>query len=197
MLNSKLIKRLPDILGKISEKHNANAAVSLILKPTLEDYEILFVKRVKRISDPWSGQIAFPGGKRDPEDRNLKDTIIREVFEETSIKLKEGNFLGVLNTISSKPKRTFKILPFIVFLEETPIIDLNKKELDRFFWVSFEKIESNRGSVDFGNRKVPAYIFGDDIVWGVTYEILRDFNEIVELLIRRKKEGIFNYKKNI
>jgi len=192
VLNSKLIKRLPDILGKISEKYNANAAVSIILKSTLEDYEILFVKRVNRISDPWSGQIAFPGGKRDPKDRNLKDTVIREVFEETSIKLKEGSFLGVLKTISSKPKRTFKILPFIVFLEESPTIDLNKKELDRFFWVSFEKIESNRGIVDFGDRKVPAYIFGDDIVWGVTYKILRDFIEIVELLINRKKTRTTN-----
>lgn len=187
MLNSKIIKRLPEILGKVSEKYDANAAVSLILKPKLEDYEILFVKRVERISDPWSGQIAFPGGKRDPEDRNLKDTVIREVFEETSIKLMEINFLGVSKIISSKPKRNLRILPFIVFLEESPVIDLNKKELDKFFWVSYKKIESNRGIVNFGSRNVPAYILGDDIVWGVTYKILRDFNKIVELLINKKK----------
>ncbi|MBT8172001.1 hypothetical protein KJN74_03935, partial [Candidatus Bathyarchaeota archaeon] len=101
--------------------------------------------------------------------------------------LKDINFLGVLKIINSKPKRSFKILPFIVFLEDPPIINLNKKELDRFFWVSFKKIKSNRGIAKFGNRKVPAYIFGKDIVWGVTYKILRDFNKNIELLINKKK----------
>jgi len=186
VINLELINNLPEMLGKISKKHDANAAVSLILKPTLEDCEVLFVKRVERSSDPWSGQIAFPGGKRDPEDRNLKDTIIREVFEETDIKLTETNLLGVLKIISSKPKRNLRILPFVVFLEKRPIINLNKKELNKFFWVSYKKIERNRGIVDFGNRKVPAYLLREDIVWGVTYKILRNFNKIIELLLNKK-----------
>lgn len=187
MLNLNLQKGLPEVLKQISEEYDANAAVSLILRPTLEDHEILFVKRVERISDPWSGQIAFPGGKRDPEDKNLKATVIREVFEETSIKLEEINFLGVLKIINSKPKKNFKILPFIVFLEEPVSINLNKKELDRFFWVSLKKIKNSWGIGKFGDKTVPAYILGKDIVWGVTYKILRDFNKNIGLLINKRK----------
>ena len=186
MLNSKLIKRLPDVLKKISDQQQANAAVSLLLKPAIRDYEILFVKRVERLSDPWSGQIAFPGGKRDPEDRTLKDTVIREVFEETNIKLEENNFLGVLEIIKSEPERNIRILPFVALLEKRPTIKLNKNELDRFFWISYKKIERNKGNVDVENKKVPAYILGEDIIWGVTYNILNKFRKNIELVINKK-----------
>jgi 8-oxo-dGTP pyrophosphatase MutT (NUDIX family) len=181
LLTSNLIKKLPYLLRKTSDQQEANAAVSLLLKPSPEDYEILFVKRVKRSTDPWSGQIAFPGGKHDPEDKTLKDTVIREIYEETGINLQEDNFLGVLKAINSKPSHNIRILPFIVILKEIPVIKLNENELDRYFWTSYKKIANSEGVANLSNRKVPAYILGDDIVWGVTYRILRKFSEIIEL----------------
>ena len=187
MLTPKLIEELSVFLKRNPDFQEANAAVSLILKPAIKDYEVLFVKRVERQSDPWSGQIAFPGGKRDLRDRTLKDTIIREVFEETNIKLKKTNFLGVLKIIYSEPNTNFKILPFIALLKKNPIIKLNKNELDSFFWISYKKIKRNKGFVGARNKKVPAYIFGENIVWGVTYNILEMFRKNIELLVNMKK----------
>ena len=182
MLDLNLINRLPKILNKTSDLKDANAAVILLLTPIGKDYEILFVKRVERINDPWSGQIAFPGGKIESSDRSLKDTAIREVFEETNIKIKDENILGVLEIIKSEPKTNITILPFIAKTEKKPDIQLNKNELDRFFWIPYERIEGSRGTTDIGSKKIPAYIFKKDIVWGVTYNILSTFEKIIESL---------------
>ena len=186
MLNSNLINRLQKVLDKSTDIKKANAAVILLLTPVGKDYEILFVKRVERLNDPWSGQIAFPGGKTDSTDRSLKDTAIREVFEETNIKIKEENILGVLKIIRSEPKRHIRILPFIAIIEKKPPIKLNKNELDTFFWIPYERIESSRGTINIGAKKIPAYIFKTDIVWGVTYNILNIFEKIIASLKKAK-----------
>jgi len=186
LLTPKIIEELGVFLKKKFYLQVANAAVCLLLKPAVEDYEILFVKRVKRQSDPWSGQIAFPGGKRDLVDRNLKDTIIREVFEETNIKLKENNFVGALKIIDSELNRNFKILPFIALLKKNPRIELNKNELESYFWISYDDFNRSKGNAGFGNKRVPAYIFGENIVWGVTYNILEMFCNYIESIVKMK-----------
>ena len=182
MLNRNLINSLSKVLDKTTDLKKANAAVILLLTPKGRDYEILFVKRVERLNDPWSGQIAFPGGKTEFTDRSLKDTVIREVFEETNIKIKEENILGVLKIIKSEPKRNIRILPFIAAMEKKPLIQLNKNELDRFFWIPYKRVEGNRGTTNIGAKKIPAYIFRKDIVWGVTFNILNSFEKIIESL---------------
>ena len=73
-----------------------NAAVVALLRENNQRVEILFVKRTKTPKDPWSGQTAFPGGKRSSADKDLKDTVIRETCEETSLNLRERcMFLGL------------------------------------------------------------------------------------------------------
>ncbi len=64
--------KIKQVLRPISDQQEANAAVSLILIQVHQDFKILFVKRVERLSDPWSGQIAFPGGKKESEDEMSK-----------------------------------------------------------------------------------------------------------------------------
>ena len=172
--------KIKQVLRPISDHQEANAAVGLILIQVQQDFKILFVKRVERLSDPWSGQIAFPGGKKETKDSNLKDTVIRETFEETNIKLDEDNLIGVLEAIDSGHFSNIKILSFISLLKGPQIIKLNKKELDNYFWYSYKKILNNRSLVEINSKKEPAYILGDAIVWGITYKILREFCEIIE-----------------
>jgi len=60
------------------------AAVTLILRESAADpaeAEGLFVRRAKVPGDPWSGHVALPGGRRDPEDADLLDTARRETLE--------------------------------------------------------------------------------------------------------------------
>jgi len=180
LVNADTIAKLPQVLKPVSDEESANAAVALLLKSKRGDYDVLFVKRIENPSDPWSGQMALPGGKREPKDVSLKATVMRETMEETGIKLDDCPFLGVLTAISSEPKPEIKILPFVILLEDEPKLKLNRAELENFIWVPFEEIFQSKGTVEFSFGKVPAYIFADAIVWGVTYKILSNFIQAVE-----------------
>jgi len=180
LVSAETIAKLPTVLKPVSNEQGANAAVALLLKSKRGDYDVLFVKRIEKPSDPWSGQMALPGGKREPKDKDLKDTVMREIMEEIGIKLDDRRFLGVLPAIRSEPKPEIKILPFIVLLEDAPKLKLNKEELESFIWVPFEEIVQSKGTVEFSFGKVPAYIFADAIVWGVTYRIISKFIQAVE-----------------
>lgn len=177
------IEKLSKALRPVSDEQGANAAVALILKPEKADLDILFVRRVENPADPWSGQMALPGGKRDGTDSDLKQTVSRETLEETGISLLDGcRFLGVLNAIRSRPKPGLMILPFVILLEREPTIRLNEKELEGFVWIRLEDIVRGKGFVKFGFGEVPAYTVGHTIVWGLTYRILEDFIDILKLV---------------
>lgn len=62
------------------------AAVALLLRPR-EQLEILLIKRAERDTDPWSGHMALPGGRREPGDADLVTTAFRETEEETGVPL--------------------------------------------------------------------------------------------------------------
>lgn len=169
------IEKLPKVLKRISERQDADAAVSLLLKPMNRDLGVLFVKRVEKPTDPWSGQMALPGGKRDAEDQNLKQTVVRETLEETNIDLLHRcRFLGVMGPLRSTQRPEMKILPFVVLLEHEPKIKLNE-ELEGFFWISLDKLVQHKGTVEFSFGEVPAYTVGEQVIWGLTYRILEKF----------------------
>ncbi len=169
------------MLKPLSEEQDADAAVALLLKPVDQVLKVLFVKRVENLADPWSGQMALPGGKRDAKDQNLKQTVVRETLEETNIKLVDRcRFLGVMETLRSKRRPEMKILPFVVFLERDQSIKLNE-ELEGFVWISLEDLLQHKGTVKFSFGEFPAYIVGNTVIWGLTYRILEKFVHILEL----------------
>ena len=162
-------------LKPTSEKHDADAAVSLLLKESDEEFEILFVERVENPVDPWSGQMAFPGGKRSSEDQNLMQTVVRETLEEAHINLLDRcRFLGTMTTLTSDQKPEMEVLPFVFVLQHEPAIELNRKELERFIWISVEELYQNEGSVKLEFGEFPAYIVSNNVIWGLTYRILKN-----------------------
>jgi ADP-ribose pyrophosphatase YjhB (NUDIX family) len=180
LVSAEVIAKLPRVLKPISNEQGANAAVALLLKPKLDDFDMLLVKRVENPSDTWSGQMALPGGKLEPKDANLQETVTRETFEETGVKLDQHRLLGVLSSIKSEPKPDFMILPFVVLLEQEPVMKLSKAELEAFIWVPYEEISKCQGTATFRFGEVPAYVLSDAVIWGVTYKILNEFVEAVE-----------------
>ena len=174
------IEKLSKVLKPISEGQDANAAVALLLKLVNQDLEVFFVKRVESPIDPWSGQMALPGGRRDAKDQNLKHTVVRETLEETNINLLDRcRFLGVIDPVRSAIKPEMKILPFVVLLEHEPSIKLNE-ELERFVWISPEELVQHKGTVKFSFGELPAYIVGNSVIWGLTYRILEMFVHTLE-----------------
>jgi len=169
------------MLESFTEDQEADAAVALLLRMVNQHLEALFVKRVDRPTDPWSGQMALPGGKREAKDENLRQTVIRETLEETGIDPLHGcQILGVLKTTTSAVKPEIRVLPVVILLEHQPLIKLNKKELERFVWIPIRELFNHKGTVKFSLGEFPAYVVGNNIIWGMTYRIVEDLLHTLE-----------------
>jgi len=167
---------------------DAGAAVVVLLKVADQEFQVLFVKRAEKLTDPWSGQTAFPGGKRDPEDKDLKETVVRETLEETGMNLLEGCcFLGAMEPVRSTQRPEMRILPFVVLQEKEQNIELNE-ELTDYFWVPLKELVHSKRSVKYRFEEHPAYIIGNNIVWGLTYRIVHNLLSLLPAIEEEKPE---------
>ena len=182
-IKEKLIKKLK----QDSDVLDVEAAVVVLLRGVNQTFQILLVKRAEKPTDPWSGQTALPGGKRNPEDRDMKETVVRETLEETNINLLEDcRFLGTLDPISPAQKPEMKIIPFVVLQEKEQTINLNE-ELTEYFWTPLAELSKNKGTVKFSFGEHPAYLIEGHVVWGLTYKILDKLLTLLHFIDNEKR----------
>ena len=161
------------------------AAVALILydPPGAGDApELLFIERATRAGDPWSGHMAFPGGRREAADASLSRTAIRETFEEVGVTL--GAAIGRLDDFAGSrgPQASDMVVaPFVFEVDARPELALNE-EVRSTIWVPLDWIvapESTTSHVlrreDGARVERPAFQYDRYVVWGLTYRILGDF----------------------
>ncbi|MES3035821.1 MAG: CoA pyrophosphatase [Gemmatimonadota bacterium] len=165
------------------------AAVSLVLRGTsLTDSELLFIRRAVRAGDPWSGHVAFPGGRHDLDDVTLEQTARRETFEELALDLGgDAHLLGVLDDL--RPRATalpsIAVRPY-VFRLARPVTLVPNEEVHSTFWVPLAALRDpalasehvfDRGGTRF---RFPAYRWGEDVVWGMTERIVTQLLAVAE-----------------
>jgi len=146
------------------------AAVAVLLRD-VNRLEILLVKRKTRPEDPWSGQIALPGGMQ-KEKEYLLQTAIRETKEETGISLTLEELIGILEPANPKNKPEIEVVPFVFFIsrKEEPVPG---EEIEFCSWVPLEELLKNRVNEKLADDKiVPACTFEGIVVWGMTFRIL-------------------------
>jgi 8-oxo-dGTP pyrophosphatase MutT (NUDIX family) len=177
---AKALEKLARQLRPASAAQGAKAAVALLLRPANQDLRVLLVRRTKSLRDPWSGQVALPGGKRDFRDRNLKQTIVREVLEEVDIDLRSDcRFLGVLGNVRSVLKPKLLVTPFVIYMNCEPKIRLGS-ELERYMWVLLGQLQVGRGTTRFPFGEYPSFQVNGNVVWGLTFRILERFVEALK-----------------
>ncbi|MDT7891178.1 MAG: CoA pyrophosphatase [Thermoproteota archaeon] len=144
------------------------AAVAIIVR---RNNEVLFVKRKKREGDPWSGDVALPGGMHKKEDLELINTAIREVKEEVGIDLSKHEYIGSLPFLSSIVRKELKVKAFIFALknEEFPV---KNEEIDDFYWISLKKLKRKFVYIEKIKKRRIAYVYENITIWGLTYRIL-------------------------
>ncbi len=160
------------------------AAVALILVEGEGDLEILLIKRTEREDDPWSGQIALPGGRIEGQDASLLDTAIRETLEETTVDLSGGQLLGELDDLCTANPLLPPMLvrPFVFSLESRhPVI--HSDEVAEHFWRSLPDLLDSGVTEDIEvqgySLTVDGFRFGDHFLWGMTSRILTHFQKLV------------------
>lgn len=165
-----------------------HAAVALVLRPNDEGgLELLMIKRADFAGDPWSGQVALPGGRREPGDASLQRTAVRETWEETAVDIeRDGAVLGALDEVSPRTLTVRRVIvrPYVAAVSADVAV-VESPEVAAAFWVPLAALRDaaawiTADVVAHGRPlQVPAFTHGEYIVWGLTERILRDFLRIV------------------
>ena len=193
--NDELLTKLGDSLadGKRAtpdEQRKPGAAVAAILKDE-KDPHLLFIHRVAYDHDPWSGHLAFPGGRIEGKDASSRAAAERETQEEVGLDLSDGTYLGQLDEITGS---TISVCVCChVYIEERlPELDLNEEVADAFTislsvladqerWLEAEfEIKGDRRSypaIDLG-------LEGKPLLWGLTYRFVMQILEHAGLVTR-------------
>jgi len=162
-----------------------HAAVAAIIRPGAGHTELLFILRSKKEGDPWSGQMAFPGGHYETEDSCLRETAERETWEEIGLDLvRDGRYLGKLEDVNATPRgsaRNMVVSPFVFLLENSEAqVNMNYEVAD-VLWTSLDAMHagSTVTTLDYevqGQRQsFPGYSVGEQVVWGLTLRMLDHF----------------------
>jgi 8-oxo-dGTP pyrophosphatase MutT (NUDIX family) len=172
-----LRSRAPATLGR---QFSERAAVAMILRDGPLAIETLFVKRAEHPSDPWSGHMAFPGGRAEPQDVHLLATAMRETAEEIGIDLStNAERLGALDEIQAMRRGAptdLSITPFVFRLRAMPAIHLSD-EIVSAHWAPLTTLiaPESRGSISIpdgaGGRELPCIRFDEQVIWGLTYRM--------------------------
>ena len=127
------------------------------------------------------GQIAFPGGKVDPDDADALDTALREAEEEVGL---ARHFVSPLGYLDAYLTRTgFRIIPVVGLVQPDFGLALNPGEVDEVFEVPLDFMMSpdnheHQSREAEGHRRIfYAMTYEQRLVWGVTAGILRNLYE--------------------
>ena len=157
----------------------------MILKPSSENgqLDVLLVKRVSSPIDPWSGHMAFPGGRQRGPREGMFETARREVLEEVGLDLQKMELLGRLDDVVPG-SFLIKVTPFAVVAAEPAEVKINTAEIDDHVWIPLEFFFDSKNSTPYNiarvgeNREVPSFVYnGRHIVWGLTLRIIQNFGE--------------------
>ncbi|SUZ47777.1 uncharacterized protein METZ01_LOCUS631, partial [marine metagenome] len=177
--------RLSDVLlpGAAQPHHGPSAAVAAAVRDGDHGAEILFIERSAKKGDPWSGQMAFPGGRTSPTDADSVATAIRETKEELDIDLSGTQVLGRLSDLEGGPRgsrQRLRVTPHLFWMSgRRPTITLNH-EVAAAIWVPVEQLVDKKRYVDYpypplGSDLWPGIaVEGERIIWGLTLRMLVD-----------------------
>src|SRR5262245_33037457 len=156
--------------------------------------ELLFIERARHPQDPWSGQMAFPGGRMEEGDPDLAVTAARETFEEVGIEL--GDPIGRLDDLTNARMRErvpavrpITVTPFVYVCERLPVIVRNQEEVASTVWIPLShilhpaSIAAHRMDAPRFKGTFPAFAYQGYTVWGMTYRIIETFAALFDLTL--------------
>lgn len=166
--------------------------VLILLYEKENELHIVFTER-KAYDGVHSGQMSFPGGKKDDSDKDLIQTALRETEEEIGVLTPTIQVLGKLSELYIPPSN-FLVYPAIGFSEGPIAFRPQQEEVESIveipvgFFMDEQNIDSHT-PIRLNNGTtvvVPAFIFGQHIIWGATAIILSEFIHVMQQVTRRR-----------
>ena len=199
-LKYKLAEKLPGIDShiKMAPEHRAEelfkinpddlnprlSAVLIILFHEDGKLKIVFIRRSEYVGIH-SGQIAFPGGRYEESDKELKTTALREVEEEIGIKTETVDILGHLTDLYIPPSN-FMVRAFVGYVNEKPVFNINEREVQEVLVLNYEhfkhpdviKVREFKTHNSTRLTKAPYFEIEGAIIWGATAMILTELLDL-------------------
>lgn len=157
------------------------AATALVVGNGPHGPALCFIHRADRAGDRWSGHMALPGGRRDPEDPDLATTARRESHEEVGLRLPHP--LGRLDDVGGPGKRR-QVAAFVFCLDDQPALTPDPREVQDALWIPLQDLLDPRAAVRHhwsGMVGFPGIQHGDRVIWGLTHRILTSFVDTLDL----------------
>ncbi len=164
------------------------SSVAILLRQRDGNCEVLMIKRADREGDPWSGHMAFPGGRRESQDKDSYATAVRETFEEVGIVLPEcARYIGRLSDKRARPTKYnlgMYVTPYIFVLAKKSSFKLNH-EVASLVWIPLEFFLDPKNQTDMPwqhrSRKitVPCYKYEQFTIWGLSLSMLIELVEVI------------------
>ncbi len=180
-------KRLAEIEKYLSEKNDAKkSAVLILLFHENGKLKIIFIRRSFYVGIH-AGQIAFPGGRYDENDGNVKVTALREIEEEIGISRENIEILGQLTDIYVPPSN-FIISIFVGYLQKHPGYKIDEREVAEVIELNLQDffnekiIDEKDFHVPSANQSVRAlyYKIGNADIWGATAMVMTEFIDVLK-----------------
>jgi 8-oxo-dGTP pyrophosphatase MutT (NUDIX family) len=181
---STLREKLRSHPGPTEAVDDAQAAVAAILKPGPLGAEVLLIKRADREGDPWSGHLAFPGGKREATDSSLLVTSIRETKEEVGLTLPSSSFVVRLEDVRARTNG-YKVAEFVFTLDASSVVLEANEEVQDTLWVPLERIALSQGkdtmpwTVAGQTIELPCVKLGNHVLWGMTHRMVMQLLDVL------------------
>ncbi len=158
------------------------AAVALIFAGADRDLSLCFIQRATHPRDPWSGQMALPGGRVSPADASLWDAAVRETSEEVGLRLERYQYLGagpVIPLVRAGRPTAGSVAPFVFYAgAEPPALEPDPGEVTAAYWIALAHLSDTRNRAtlervaDGATRRLPAIRFGRQLIWGMTWRMV-------------------------
>jgi len=174
----------PENIHLIDPEARESAVLALLYPFKNEVYTVLMQRNV--YDGTHSGQISFPGGKRESEDQSLEHTALREANEELAIDKNKVNIIGELTQVYIPPSR-FLVNPFLAYVDERPDFVPEPSEVSEIIEVPVRqflepvRLKEKLHFIPAMNSKIKIKYFDVEnrVVWGATGMML---SEIAEML---------------
>lgn len=161
------------------------AAVMMLLYPNKNNEWMFCLIQRTTYNGKHSGQISFPGGKKEEQDNDFWTTALRETEEEIGIRRSSVTLLTSL-TPTYIPPSNFHVYPFLAYTSSIPKFSPELGEVEAVIEVKLKELllkdaikEGPMTTSYMKNTNVPMFIFNNNKVWGATAMILSEARELI------------------